>query len=143
MCQIINYHHSQGINSLPNTGICTSSSCSAPVTMKALLALGVVLAVSVALSSAACYTAKPKFNRETKTSECEHNGKLYLPGETWTVDCLDCSCGKKSMQCCSRLMSPIYDKETCDATLDKESCSYIVTKKDNPSEECEITGMVG
>ncbi|XP_069609446.1 beta-microseminoprotein-like [Ranitomeya imitator] len=111
--------------------------------MKVLLALGVVLAVSVALSSAACYSAKPKFNRQEKATVCEHKGKLHSVGEDWTADCEKCSCGPKGMRCCSLTNTPIYDEQICEATFHEESCSYTVTKKDNPSEECEITGMVG
>ncbi|XP_077113268.1 beta-microseminoprotein-like [Ranitomeya variabilis] len=111
--------------------------------MKVLLALGVVLAVSVALSSAACYIDKLKFNRQEKTTGCEHNGILHSAGENWTADCEECSCGPKGMRCCSLTKTPIYDKQICEATFQEESCSYTVTKKDNPAEECEITGMVG
>ncbi|XP_073541776.1 beta-microseminoprotein-like [Phyllobates terribilis] len=111
--------------------------------MKVLLALGVVLTVSVALSSAQCYIAKPKFDRKTRTIECEHMGNLYSIGEEWTANCEQCSCSKDIMQCCSTAFTPIFDKQICEAKFNEESCSYTVTKKDNPSEACEITGMVG
>ncbi|CAJ0934092.1 unnamed protein product [Ranitomeya imitator] len=74
---------------------------------------------------------------------CEHKGKLHSVGEDWTADCEKCSCGPKGMRCCSLTNTPIYDEQICEATFHEESCSYTVTKKDNPSEECEITGMVG
>ncbi|XP_073537524.1 beta-microseminoprotein-like [Phyllobates terribilis] len=111
--------------------------------MKVLLALGVVLTVSVALSSAQCYVGKPKFDWKTRTAVCEHMGKPYLIGEVWTANCERCSCGKESMGCCSMTNTPKFDKQICEAKFNEESCSYTVTKKDNPSEECEITGMVG
>ncbi|XP_056386535.1 beta-microseminoprotein-like [Hyla sarda] len=111
--------------------------------MKVLLALGVVLACSVALSSAQCMTSKLNFNLKTRTTGCEHKGKFYKIGSAWTLDCEECSCNKHGMSCCSLTRTPIYDKKECVAVFHKESCSYTVTKKSNPSEPCEIKAMVG
>ncbi|KAM4030413.1 beta-microseminoprotein-like [Anomaloglossus baeobatrachus] len=111
--------------------------------MKVLLALGVVLAVSVALSSAYCYLGKSTFDWKTKTTECEHRETIHKMGESWIADCEDCSCGKKYMQCCSLKHTPQFNKEECESTFHEESCSYTVTRKDNPSEECEIIEMIG
>ncbi|XP_040293217.1 beta-microseminoprotein-like [Bufo bufo] len=112
--------------------------------MKVLLALGVVLAVSVALSSAFCSKDLLKLDLKTRQAACEEGGKQYKIGSTWTSRCMSCSCSKTGMTCCSLVNIPSdYDKENCVAILDEETCSYRVTKKDNPSEECEVKAMVG
>ncbi|XP_056388330.1 beta-microseminoprotein-like [Hyla sarda] len=74
---------------------------------------------------------------------CEHKGKFHKIGSVWTLDCEECSCNKHGMSCCSLINTPIYDEKECVAVFHKESCSYTVTKKSNPSEPCEIKAMVG
>ncbi|XP_075034390.1 beta-microseminoprotein-like [Mixophyes fleayi] len=107
---------------------------------KFILALGVVLTVSVVLSSASCEVGSLTFDRKTKTKGCLFNGKAHEIDSEWIEDCKICSCSESGMQCCSNIEAPVgYDKETCTSKFDKESCSYKVTKKDNPSESCEVT----
>ncbi|XP_075697365.1 beta-microseminoprotein-like [Rhinoderma darwinii] len=111
---------------------------------KILLALCVVLAVSVALSSAQCFTGSLTFDVKTRKTACEHGGQMHQVGTVWTSECQECSCTKRGLSCCSTIKTPVnYDKENCESVFNAESCSYTVTRKDNPSEKCEVMGMVG
>ncbi|XP_063817559.1 beta-microseminoprotein-like [Pseudophryne corroboree] len=111
--------------------------------MKFILALGVVLTVSVALSNAQCEQGKPTFDLKSRTAVCKYNGKAHKVGEEWTENCMMCSCSKDGFQCCSKAYRPVFDEEECESVFDENACSYIVTKKNNPDETCEIKAMVG
>ncbi|KAM3914021.1 beta-microseminoprotein-like [Leptodactylus fuscus] len=112
--------------------------------MKVLLVLGVVLTISVALSSAQCYTDDLKADLKTRKRVCEYKGAFYDIGTDWTSGCERCSCHKRGMECCPTMQIPVnYDKENCEAILNKETCSYTVTRKDDPSVECEVYGVIG
>ncbi|XP_069835242.1 beta-microseminoprotein-like isoform X3 [Dendropsophus ebraccatus] len=110
--------------------------------MKVLLALGVVLACSIALSSAQCLAGKLSFDRKTGTQGCQYKGQLHKIGTEWTSGCEKCQCSSTGMSCCSTIQTPIVDEKTCEKIFVKATCSYKVVKKDNPSETCEIKAMV-
>ncbi|MEE6516699.1 hypothetical protein FKM82_026367 [Ascaphus truei] len=115
--------------------------------MKFLLTLALAFAVSVALSSASCYMQKLKLNLNPKiqVAGCMKDGEVHAFDTKWkTPDCFECSCRRDGMQCCSTFGKPEgYDKETCEEILDKKSCTYNVVKKNDHSETCPITSMIG
>ncbi|KAM4636585.1 beta-microseminoprotein-like [Discoglossus pictus] len=114
--------------------------------MKFLLTLALLLVVSVALSSATCYVKKSKLERKfigKKIEGCIDNGEVYAPGTKWIdANCKECTCLKKKMHCCT-IPQPVGYSEECEATLDEGSCTYKLVKKDNPSESCEFSEMIG
>ncbi|XP_075466291.1 beta-microseminoprotein-like isoform X1 [Ascaphus truei] len=114
---------------------------------KFLLTLALAFAVSVALSSAYCYMQKLKLNLNSKikVAGCMEDGEVHAFNTKWkTPYCEECICRQNGMQCCSTFGIPRgYDEETCEAIFDKKSCTYNVVKKNDHSETCPITSMIG
>ncbi|XP_040178380.1 beta-microseminoprotein-like [Rana temporaria] len=112
--------------------------------MRILVTVCIVLAVSVALSSAVCTQGKLNLNFKTRTKGCMHKGTFHKIDTKWTVKCEECECSESGLYCCTSAPMPSgYDKEACNMMLDKESCTYKVTRKDDPSIPCEYKSMKG
>ncbi|CAM4580763.1 unnamed protein product [Lepidochelys olivacea] len=110
--------------------------------MKCFLGFLLAVGILVTLCDAACFyeVASPR----KSTRGCIQDGKLYHYGATWIKDCYRCSCDKGGIQCCSIFFRPHgFDEEKCKLTFHKESCSYSLVQKANPSKTCPFTGMVG
>ncbi|KFO86883.1 Beta-microseminoprotein J1, partial [Buceros rhinoceros silvestris] len=75
----------------------------------------------------------------------DSKGELHEFGSKWrTDDCLDCSCSKSGISCCTSYGTPVdYDTEKCIKIFNKETCTYKVVEKDDHSKECVVTGWVG
>ncbi|XP_067388549.1 beta-microseminoprotein-like [Emydura macquarii macquarii] len=106
--------------------------------------LGFLLAfgISVTLCDADCYVV---LNDPLKSPNgCIQDGKLHRFGSTWIKNCYRCDCSRESIGCCSTFVRPDgFDEEKCELIFHKESCSYSVVRKDDPSKTCAYTGMVG
>ncbi|XP_077309961.1 beta-microseminoprotein-like [Lithobates pipiens] len=112
--------------------------------MRILLTVCIVLAVSVALSSALCTHGRLNIDFKTRTKGCMHKGTFHEMNTKWTVKCEECECSQSGLYCCtSTLMPSGYDQEACNSMLDEESCTYKVTRKDDPSIPCEYKSMKG
>ncbi|KAG8551987.1 hypothetical protein GDO81_004366 [Engystomops pustulosus] len=111
--------------------------------MKVLLALGVVLALYLEQCSAYCSYGQLSLDSKRKPV-CIHNGEVHKIDTDWPSGCEKCSCRKTGMQCCAEIETPsMYDKENCEAIFHEDTCSYTVTRKDNPSVKCEVLAMIG
>ncbi|KAM4606905.1 beta-microseminoprotein-like [Discoglossus pictus] len=110
--------------------------------MNSILAALFAAGVLVTACNAACSYQAPDSNYP---EGCFHKGKLHEAGSEWTTDdCVECSCSsKRYMQCCSIGGKPIYNKEKCTATFDKETCQYTVHQNPTSSEPCDGYVMVG
>ncbi|NXO97849.1 MSMB protein, partial [Certhia brachydactyla] len=89
----------------------------------------------------------------------DEEGKVHEFDSSWrTEDCMDCSCSRTGIGCCTRrvqsssgvfplllcYMTPIdYDKEKCESIFNKETCSYKVVEKADHSKECPVHSWVG
>ncbi|NWU89979.1 MSMB protein, partial [Upupa epops] len=75
----------------------------------------------------------------------DSKGELHEFGSSWrTEDCLDCSCSRNAMQCCTNFATPVgYDQEKCVKIFSKETCTYKVVEKENHSKECPVNAWVG
>ncbi|KFQ21176.1 Beta-microseminoprotein J1, partial [Merops nubicus] len=72
-------------------------------------------------------------------------GQLHEFDSSWrTSNCLDCSCSKAGIRCCTSFASPVgYDEEKCIKVFNKENCTYKVLEKNDHSKECPVSGWVG
>ncbi|XP_019357654.1 PREDICTED: beta-microseminoprotein-like [Gavialis gangeticus] len=103
-----------------------------------------LLVLSVSLCNAACYFTL--LEPGAPTPGCvDKNGKLHGFNTQWkSEDCLACSCSEDGMECCDIAFRPVdYDEEKCESIFNKDTCSYKVVEKNNPSIECEFHGVVG
>ncbi|XP_039337465.1 beta-microseminoprotein-like [Mauremys reevesii] len=110
--------------------------------MKCFLGFLLAIGILVTLCDADCYflPAGP----QKPTTGCIEDGKLYPYGATWIKDCYRCNCNQRGIGCCSISARPAgFDEEKCKLTFHKESCSYSLVQKDNPSKSCPFTAMVG
>ncbi|NXL69288.1 MSPJ protein, partial [Leptocoma aspasia] len=75
----------------------------------------------------------------------DEEGKVHEFDSSWrTEDCDDCSCSRTGIGCCTSYMRPVdYDEEKCESIFNKETCSYKVVEKDDPSKECPVHSWVG
>ncbi|NWR64986.1 MSPJ protein, partial [Bucorvus abyssinicus] len=75
----------------------------------------------------------------------DSKGDLHEFGSRWrTDDCLDCSCSKDGISCCTNYATPgDYDEEKCIEIFNKETCTYKVVEKHDHSKECPVTAWVG
>ncbi|NXG69963.1 MSMB protein, partial [Baryphthengus martii] len=75
----------------------------------------------------------------------DSKGKPHVFGSEWkTDDCLDCSCSRGGISCCTSFATPAdYDKEKCMSIFNKEICTYKVVEKNDHSKECPVKGWVG
>ncbi|NXD75576.1 MSMB protein, partial [Halcyon senegalensis] len=75
----------------------------------------------------------------------DSEGEMHVFGSRWkTQDCLDCSCSRNGMSCCTGFATPVgYDEEKCISILNKETCTYKVVEKNDDSKECPVNGWVG
>ncbi|NWW55116.1 MSMB protein, partial [Pedionomus torquatus] len=74
----------------------------------------------------------------------DSNGEVRKFGSWETEDCHNCSCDRSGIQCCSSFISPSgYDREKCVSIFNKETCTYKVVEKDDPSKECPVHEWVG
>uniref|UniRef100_A0A8C2U8C1 Beta-microseminoprotein-like n=1 Tax=Coturnix japonica TaxID=93934 RepID=A0A8C2U8C1_COTJA len=114
---------------------------------KTFLACLLVLSVSVTLSNASCYFQPIK---PVKRGD-EIIGKIYdmkgVPHEFnthWkTEDCLDCSCYKSGISCCTSYAIPVnFDEEKCVRIFDNTACAYKVVEKADHSKKCEVYASV-
>ncbi|XP_059821520.1 beta-microseminoprotein-like isoform X2 [Hypanus sabinus] len=72
------------------------------------------------------------------------DGASYPVGETWIdADCMRCSCGVNTTECCTTYVRPVGYSEDCEAKFNCRECRYRVYRKDNPAIECEFSGAVG
>ncbi|XP_068111409.1 beta-microseminoprotein-like [Hyperolius riggenbachi] len=124
---------------------CESDTCRSHLAkMRLLLAICVVVVATVVLCDASCFRDNLQFNLKSKSKGCMHNGKIHKVNTDWTDKCLECSCSRFGLNCCSKVMTPAeYDRDNCNAELDEVSCTYKVTRKDDPSVACEVTAFVG
>ncbi|XP_053188605.1 beta-microseminoprotein [Scomber japonicus] len=69
----------------------------------------------------------------------DRDGKLYDFGSEWTRDCVQCSCTKDGMSCCSILpdADTMYIPEDCELMVDKEACSAKVVLKSDHTKVCD------
>ncbi|NXD13813.1 MSMB protein, partial [Nothocercus nigrocapillus] len=75
----------------------------------------------------------------------DSEGNLHQFDSQWrTEDCLDCSCGKHGMRCCSSYVTPVaFDEEKCERIFQKLTCSYKVVEKADHTKECPVSAWVG
>ncbi|KFV82845.1 Beta-microseminoprotein, partial [Struthio camelus australis] len=75
----------------------------------------------------------------------DFEGKLHKFGSQWkTKDCMDCSCSREGIGCCTSYMTPVtYDSEKCESIFNKLTCSYNVVEKADHSKECPVFEWVG
>ncbi|KYO25154.1 beta-microseminoprotein [Alligator mississippiensis] len=110
--------------------------------MKHFLVCIFPLVLSVSLCNAACFIQ----SMEPGVPGCvDDQGKLHAFNTNWKTDnCLDCSCSEHGMDCCDIGGRPAgYDEEKCESIFNKDTCSYTVVEKNNPSKECEVHAWVG
>ncbi|XP_044879524.1 beta-microseminoprotein-like [Mauremys mutica] len=110
--------------------------------MKCFLGFLLAIGILVTLCDADCYflPAGP----QKPTIGCIQDGKLYRYGATWIKDCYRCNCNQGGIGCCSIFGRPTgFDEKKCKLIFHKESCSYLLVQKANPSKTCPFTSMVG
>ncbi|NXA34584.1 MSMB protein, partial [Eudromia elegans] len=75
----------------------------------------------------------------------DSKGNLHEFGSRWrTKNCLDCSCNKDGMSCCSSYVTPHgFDEEKCEPIFQKLTCSYKVVEKADHTKECPVPVWVG
>ncbi|NXU55836.1 MSMB protein, partial [Turnix velox] len=75
----------------------------------------------------------------------DSKGVVHEFGSKWkSGDCMNCSCDRSGIECCSSVAKPsIYDEEKCEELFNKETCTYKVVEKDDHSKECPVHGWVG
>ncbi|XP_053889260.1 beta-microseminoprotein-like [Malaclemys terrapin pileata] len=106
--------------------------------------LGFLLAIGILVTLCDAYCFFEPDSPQKSTQGCIQDGKQYLYGATWIKDCHSCTCGEEGIGCCSTFSRPAgFDEKKCKLIFHKESCSYSVVEKDNPSKTCPFTEMVG
>ncbi|XP_013814268.1 beta-microseminoprotein-like [Apteryx mantelli] len=114
--------------------------------MKTFLACLLVLAISVTLSNASCFVEELKRESDKEVPGCtDFEGKFHEFGSQWeTKNCMDCSCSRQGIGCCTSYATPInFDEEKCEAIFNKLTCSYKVVEKDDHTKECPVFEWVG
>ncbi|XP_051829970.1 beta-microseminoprotein [Antechinus flavipes] len=104
--------------------------------MNTMLRVLLALAIFVTLCDAQC-SFLPLDN---KSHGCkDFNGKIHDFNSKWKDGCHKCSCTSKGTNCCSMIKTPVgYNQIKCQKIFHKESCSYHVVEKANPSKACEV-----
>nr|XP_009505894.1 PREDICTED: beta-microseminoprotein-like [Phalacrocorax carbo] len=107
---------------------------------KTILACLLVLAISVTLSRAQCFFQPMKPDEGCRDSD----GVLRKFGSSWrNADCYDCSCSRDGIDCCASFGTPVgFDEKKCEKIFNKETCTYKVVEKDDPSKECPFNAVV-
>uniref|UniRef100_A0A8D0DNS8 Uncharacterized protein n=1 Tax=Salvator merianae TaxID=96440 RepID=A0A8D0DNS8_SALMN len=109
--------------------------------MKVLLGLTVLL-IAVDFSCGGCFsvlrTSKIINGVVVIPDYCTdiYDGGRHEPRSVWnTKHCLGCSCGTKTMRCCTR-----YGRDPqlrgCKTVLDEEECVYKFYRLDDPTKPC-------
>ncbi|XP_053892110.1 beta-microseminoprotein-like [Malaclemys terrapin pileata] len=111
-------------------------------TMKCFLGILFAFGILVTLCDAFCFYQR---NDPLKSTEgCSQDEKVHKFGATWTANCNRCHCSRNGIRCCSTYHSPAgYDREKCESIFNKDTCSYSVVEKADPSKACEVRGWVG
>ncbi|XP_043332257.1 beta-microseminoprotein [Cervus elaphus] len=126
--------------------------------MNALLGSFVVLATFVTLCNAQCYFIPNESSTsngdlldpetEPKSSSlagCKDlNGVTHQLKSDWNTDnCESCHCDEAGIHCCNTAAIPTdYDRDKCQAVLNKKTCTYTVLEKKNPLKTCTVKAWV-
>ncbi|XP_074152468.1 beta-microseminoprotein J1-like isoform X2 [Sminthopsis crassicaudata] len=110
--------------------------------------LGVLLSLANFLiyCDAQCINTPLEIMPDAEVQGCrDANGIIHKFGSQWFSDCDHCICDKKFGQsCCNTVMKPlVYDKVKCKKVFQKETCSYSVIEKNNPSKACKVSMFIG
>ncbi|XP_018083902.2 beta-microseminoprotein [Xenopus laevis] len=115
--------------------------------MKMFFSCALLCAFLVAYSNASCSITQPKLDLNLRLPKVckEEDGTVHNFGDKWTKDCFKCECEKPGgITCCTSYLEPRgYDTQLCEKVFDKQSCTYIVRKKNNPAETCTFTSSSG
>ncbi|XP_068506119.1 beta-microseminoprotein-like [Syngnathus scovelli] len=106
--------------------------------MTSYLSLALLLCVLLPHSNGFCTVS----TIEPGATHCldEVDNKWHPVGSSWrNSDCMDCSCSG----CCSAVAIPRNFPEDCVSVLDTATCKYSVHRRDDPSIECPVFGVVG
>ncbi|CAK6951594.1 beta-microseminoprotein [Scomber scombrus] len=68
----------------------------------------------------------------------DRDGKQHDFGSEWTRDCVECSCTKDGLSCCTMLpdADTVDIPEECELVVNKEACSAKVVQKSDNTKEC-------
>ncbi|XP_072247190.1 beta-microseminoprotein [Leuresthes tenuis] len=68
----------------------------------------------------------------------DEDGKQHDFGSEWVRNCMECSCTKEGMSCCSKLpdAGTVDLPEECELVVDKDSCSAKMVLKKDKTKEC-------
>uniref|UniRef100_A0A8C6DZ24 Beta-microseminoprotein n=1 Tax=Moschus moschiferus TaxID=68415 RepID=A0A8C6DZ24_MOSMO len=108
----------------------------------ALLGSFVVLATFVTLCNAQCYFIP---NESSTSNGCKDlNGVTHQLKSDWETDnCESCHCDDGGIECCNTAAIPMdYDRDKCQAVLNKKTCTYTVLEKKNPLKTCTVKAWV-
>uniref|UniRef100_A0A452HG73 Uncharacterized protein n=1 Tax=Gopherus agassizii TaxID=38772 RepID=A0A452HG73_9SAUR len=104
--------------------------------MKCFLGILLAFGILVTLCDAFCFYVRNDPLESTKG--CSQDGKLHGFGTSWTANCNRCHCSQDGIRCCSTYRSPgDYDREKCESIFNKETCSFSVVEKADPSKACK------
>uniref|UniRef100_UPI00358E2688 beta-microseminoprotein-like n=1 Tax=Myxine glutinosa TaxID=7769 RepID=UPI00358E2688 len=110
--------------------------------MKVLLPLNLLLLGFLTSCNGYCWMDSLKIINGA--GMCEMLGLTYPIGSNWhSEDCMDCSCSKDGLGCCSMYTTPQKFPPECEAVFDKENCRYVVHVKGNPKITCPAFAGVG
>ncbi|XP_019115140.1 beta-microseminoprotein [Larimichthys crocea] len=69
----------------------------------------------------------------------DKDGKLHDFGSEWVRDCVECSCTKEGLSCCTKIPDegevPEVPEE-CELVVNKATCSTKVVLKSDKTKEC-------
>ncbi|XP_042674447.1 beta-microseminoprotein-like, partial [Centrocercus urophasianus] len=114
---------------------------------KTFLACLLVLSVSVTASNAYCYflPLNPVKRGDEIIGSYDKKGEPHEFNSHWkTEDCLECSCSKFGISCCTTYARPVnFDEEKCISIFNNTACVYEVVEKADHSKTCEVHEWVG
>ncbi|XP_073537522.1 beta-microseminoprotein-like [Phyllobates terribilis] len=100
----------------------------------------------VTLSNGVCVNRESRLSSSgEKPDGCMDEDIKRAINSTWFKDeCLNCTCDSHGeINCCSRMMKPVLNDPTaCKATLNKSSCTYIISRRDNSTGPCETMALM-
>ncbi|KAM4591214.1 beta-microseminoprotein-like [Odontesthes bonariensis] len=70
----------------------------------------------------------------------DEDGKQHDFGSEWERNCMECSCTKEGLSCCSKLpdAGTVDIPEECELVVDKVSCSSKMVLKTDKTKECNL-----
>uniref|UniRef100_A0A669CVK1 Si:ch73-288o11.4 n=1 Tax=Oreochromis niloticus TaxID=8128 RepID=A0A669CVK1_ORENI len=68
----------------------------------------------------------------------DKDGKLHDFDSAWVRDCMDCSCTREGLSCCSKIpdANTVDVPEECELVVNEKACSVKVVMKSDNEKEC-------